>query len=228
MAYSEQQMSANRMTAIIGVGVIHAAIGYALVTGLAYQAFEKVTNKIEAITVAVQPLPEELPPPPPDKAQPQMEVAAPLPNAPAPVIDLSLSRPAIEVTTSISPFPLPPITPSVAREALAGPVASPSPPPSLSRGLAPDNQGRWARQIQDSYPARAIRDGTQGRVGVTVQVGANGRVTGCSVSSSSGSPVLDDAACKGMERFARFTPALNDAGNAMAGSYSTVIVYQLQ
>jgi len=30
-----------------------------------------------------------------------------------------------------------------------------------------------------------------------------------------------------MERYARFDPALNDAGNPTSGSYSTAIVYKL-
>jgi protein TonB len=47
------------------------------------------------------------------------------------------------------------------------------------------------------------------------------------VSRSSGESVLDDAACQGMERYARFNPALDAAGNEIAGSYSTTIVYQL-
>jgi len=60
-----------------------------------------------------------------------------------------------------------------------------------------------------------------------VTVNAEGRVEACSVASSSGSSVLDDAACQGMERYARFDPALNDAGDPVSASWSTTIVYQL-
>ena len=38
MAYADQQMSGNRIVAIIIVALIHIAIGYALITGLAYSA----------------------------------------------------------------------------------------------------------------------------------------------------------------------------------------------
>ncbi|MBC7158993.1 MAG: energy transducer TonB, partial [Porphyrobacter sp.] len=41
MAYADQQMSGNRIIAIVLVILIHLAIGYALITGLAYSAFEK-------------------------------------------------------------------------------------------------------------------------------------------------------------------------------------------
>jgi periplasmic protein TonB len=227
MAYSERQVSSNRVTAIVGVGAIHALLGYALVTGLAGQAFDQVARRIEAINIAVQPLPQP-PPPPVDEVQPQVDTATPLPNAPTPPIDLGLTRPSPEVTDIILP-PIPPdALANALADAVAGPVTLPSPPPSRARGLSPDNQGRWARQIQENYPGRAIRAGTEGRVGVTVQVGASGRVTGCTVASSSGSSVLDEAACDGMQRFARFNPALNDAGSAVGGTYSTVIVYRLR
>ena len=59
------------------------------------------------------------------------------------------------------------------------------------------------------------------------RVGPNGRVTACSVTSSSGSSVLDEAACDGMTRYARYNPALDDAGNPTTGSATTRIVYQL-
>jgi len=85
----------------------------------------------------------------------------------------------------------------------------------------------WAGRIQANYPTRAAREGREGRVGVRVTINAEGRVSSCSVTSSSGSPDLDEAACEGMERYARFDPALNDAGNPTSGSYSTAIVYKL-
>jgi protein TonB len=79
----------------------------------------------------------------------------------------------------------------------------------------------------DNYPARAIRDEIEGRVGVRVTVGANGRVSGCSVTSGSGSSILDDAACQDITRYGRFSPALDDDGNPTSGSWGTTIVYQL-
>ena len=64
-------------------------------------------------------------------------------------------------------------------------------------------------------------------MGVRVSIGPDGKVSSCSVSSSSGSPDLDEAACDGMTRYARFNPALDDNGNPTSGSYSTAIVYKL-
>ena len=40
-------------------------------------------------------------------------------------------------------------------------------------------------------------------------------------------PDLDSAACSGMMRYARYDPALDDAGNPTTGRASTAIVYRL-
>ena len=93
--------------------------------------------------------------------------------------------------------------------------------------MTPGGLARWSARIQENYPARAVRDEIEGRVGVRVTVGPNGRVADCTVTSPSGSSILDDAACSGMRSYARFNPALDAAGNPTTGSYTTTIVYDL-
>jgi protein TonB len=216
MAYADQQMSGSRVIAIIIVALIHVALGYALVTGLAYSAAKKLVERVTTVDIEEPPPPEEEPPPPPPD-----EVAPPPIVAPPPPVNLSVSPPPIQVVDT--PPPPAPVVPR------AAPPAPPPPPPapSQARGATPDGQGRWAARIQENYPARAIRDETEGSVGVRVTVGPNGRVTACSVTSSSGSSVLDEAACDGMTRYARYNPALDDEGNPTTGSATTRIVYQL-
>jgi len=98
---------------------------------------------------------------------------------------------------------------------------------SRTRGVAPDGQSRWAARIQENYPSRALRNEEEGRVGVRVTIGPDGKVSACSVTSSSGSSSLDEGACDGMRRYARFKPALDDDGNPTTASWSTTIVYKL-
>lgn len=86
---------------------------------------------------------------------------------------------------------------------------------------------RWAARIQNNYPSRAVRQEIEGNVGVAVTVGPDGRVTGCSVTASSGSDILDEAACEGMQRYARYNPALDAAGNPTTGRDSMTIQYSL-
>ena len=197
MAYADQQMSGNRIVAIIIVALIHIAIGYALITGLAYSAVKKAIERVTTVDIEEpEPEPEEEPPPP------EPDTAPPPPVAPPPPINIAVSPPQI-VTQSVIP------------------------PPSQARGVQPRNQASWARRIQENYPSRAQREGTEGTVGVRVTVGADGRVADCSVTSSSGSSVLDEAACTGMQRYARFDPALNAGGDPISGQWSTRITYRL-
>lgn len=66
------------------------------------------------------------------------------------------------------------------------------------------------------YPAAARRAGEQGTVGFTAAVDPTGRVTACAITASSGSPSLDYATCAIISRRARFTPAQDGAGRAVA------------
>ncbi|WP_245174048.1 energy transducer TonB [Erythrobacter sp. A6_0] len=103
----------------------------------------------------------------------------------------------------------------------------PPPPPSQARSVSPDNAARWAARIQSDYPSSALRRDESGTVTMRITVGANGRVEACSVTGSSGSSALDDAACRGMQRYARYNPALNAAGNPISATTTQSIRYVL-
>lgn len=212
MAYADQSMSGNRITALIIVALIHIVLVYALITGLAYEAIKKARQVVSTVDIKEEVKKEE-PPPPPKKVD--------LPPPPvAPPVKINVAPAPPQITTTVTPPPAPP--PII----LAPPPAAP-PPPSRAKAATPNKQGSWAARIQENYPPRALREEREGRVGVRVTIGPDGRVSGCSVTSSSGSPDLDQAACDGMTRYARYNPALDDAGNPTSGSASTAIVYKL-
>ncbi|WP_394730151.1 energy transducer TonB [Altererythrobacter sp. GH1-8] len=216
MAYADQEMSGNRMVAIVIVALIHVAVGYMLVTGLAIEAAKQVIERVTTVDIEEPPPPEpedEPPPPPPDQPQ-----TPPPPVAPPPPINIAPAPPPIRTQPTIPP-PSPPV--------LVVPPPAPPAPPSQARGVSPKGQNRWAARIQENYPSRALREETEGTVGVTVSVGPDGRVSGCRVTGTSGSSILDEAACAGMQRYARFDPALDAAGNPITASWSTRIVYRL-
>ena len=215
MAYADQKMSGNRLTALIVVAILHIIVGYALVTGLAYSAYQKVKERVETFDVKEEKPPEE-PPPPPDQPLPPPPIVAP----PPPISFDRPQAPAIQTVTTPPP-PAPIFT-------TAAPAPPPPPPaPSQARGARPKGQGSWAARIQDNYPSAALRKEIEGTVGVRVTIGPDGRVAGCSVTGSSGSGDLDSAACDGMTRYARFEPALDAGGSPTTGSFSTRIVYKI-
>lgn len=219
MAYADQQMSGNKIVAIIIVAIIHIALGYALITGLAYNAVKKAIERVTTVDVSEPPPPpDEPPPPPPDQAAP------PPPVAPPPPISISVAPPPIQTVQTIPP-PAPPavIIPPPA------PVAAPAPPPPPPKRANPvprGNPGRWVSN--DDYPSRAIREEAQGTVRFTLTVGPNGRVTNCAVTGSSGNATLDSTACRLLTQRARFDPKLDSEGNPTTGTWSNSFRWELQ
>jgi periplasmic protein TonB len=66
MAYADQQgMSNGRLVSIALVILLHVFLGYAFVTGLAFEAVKKVSEKLNVVDIQDEKPPEEEPPPPP-------------------------------------------------------------------------------------------------------------------------------------------------------------------
>lgn len=211
MAYADQEVSGNKIAAFVVVALLHLALGYALVTGLAYEGFKQVVKKVTTVDIKKDE-PKKEPPPPPKKM-----AAAPPIVAPPPKINVSnVSPPVTTVTTP------PPPAPPVLVVAPPGPAAPPPPPPPkfTPKSAQPKgNPGNWA--TTNDYPTRALREEREGVTGFRVSVGTDGRATGCDVTSSSGSADLDQATCSNVMRRARFTPATDGEGNPTTGSYSS-------
>ncbi len=208
MAYADQQMSGNRITALIIVALIHIALVYALVTGLAYEGLRNVVKKVTAVDIKKdEPKKKDEPPPPKQKVAPPPIVAPP------PRINVAPSAPQIQ-TVITAPPPPPQII-------LAPPAPAAPPPPRIQpKGAVPKgNPGNWA--TTNDYPTRALREEREGTTGFRVSVGSDGKVASCSITSSSGSPDLDEATCSNVTRRARFTPATDGEGQPTSGSYSS-------
>jgi len=197
-------MSGNKVTALIIVALIHIVVGYALVTGLAYEGARQLIKKVTTVDIKEPEKPKEPPPPPP-------KVIAPPPVVvPPPKVNVAVSAPVIETVQTPPPAPPPVILPP--------PPAAPPPPRFTPKSPAPKgNPGNWA--TSNDYPSRALREEREGTTGFRVTVGADGRVTDCQITSSSGSPDLDQTACEKIRQRARFTPATDGDGNPTTGSY---------
>lgn len=79
----------------------------------------------------------------------------------------------------------------------------------------------------DDYPETAARRGIQGTTGFRLDVGADGRVTNCVVTASSGDPALDSATCSVLFSRAEYLPARDASGRAIAGSNSGRVTWRL-
>lgn len=214
MAYADQQMSGNRITALIIVALIHVALVYGLVTGLAYEGAAKLIKKVTAIDIKEEVKKEE-PPPPPKK-----ETAPPPPVAPPVRINVSPAPPMITTVTT----PPPPV-PIVYVPAPPAPAAPP-PPRIQPKSPSPKGQpGNWANT--NDYPTRALREEQEGVTRFRVTVGPDGRVTSCDVTSGSGSSELDSTTCSLITRRGRFNPATDGEGQPTTGSWSSSVRWQI-
>lgn len=217
MAYADQQMSGNRVIAIILVVLIHVAAIYAMVTGLAYEAVKKAIEHVTTVNVNEPPPPPPKTPPPPPPTN-----APPPPVAPPPPINVSVAPPQIQTVPNIPP-PAPPVI-NVAPP--APPPPAPPPPPQRPNPVPKGNPGSWVSN--DDYPARAISEEESGTTGFMLTVGPDGRPTGCSITRSSGHQDLDNTACSLLMRRARFQPKLDGSGNPTTGTWSSSFKWQLQ
>lgn len=207
MAYADQKQ--NRTVAIGSVVLVHAALGVGLLSGLVVKFTPLEDKAFEVKNIKLAPPPEPVEPPPP---QPRDEVVVPRPstppiNVPIPVVP---TPSYMDLTTTTLPMPPAPIPGPIRIE----PIAPPEPPVAsvnLARALKPrGDQGAWFPQ--DSYPPAARRAGAEGRVSVSVDVGTDGRVIACRVTSTSGNDDLDNATCRLATRNGRFEPARDADG----------------
>jgi periplasmic protein TonB len=221
MAYADQQgLSSNRIMAIVIVLLLHAFLGYALVTGLAFEAVKKAKERLNVVDVEEEKPPEEEPPPPEEQ-----QVIPPV-VSPPPIVRTVSPPPTVQTVSTPPPtITLPP------RAAPPAPAAPPPPPPPPPPPAGPTeaakprgNPSNWA--TTNDYPSRALSQEREGTTGFRLTVGADGRVTSCSVTSSSGHADLDDATCKNVSRRAKFSPALRD-GSPTEGAYSGRIRWQI-
>ena len=74
----------------------------------------------------------------------------------------------------------------------------------------------------------AIRAEEEGAVMVRLTVGTNGRVTDCTVTSSSGSRTLDDTTCRILRGRAKFSPATDNRGNPVSDTVNQRIRWVLE
>ncbi len=215
MAYADQEMSSSKIVSIFLVVIIHLLLGYALVTGLAYKAVTKVASQLDMIDIEEEEPPEEPeePPPPPEKPIEPPPVVSPPPIV-APVV---APRPVIRTVPTAPPPPRPVVAPP--------PPPPPPPPPQRANPEARGNPGNWANA--NDYPSRALREEREGTTRFRLTVNADGRVSDCQITGSSGHSDLDQAACKNLTRRARFRPALDANGNPTTGYYSNAVRWEI-
>lgn len=214
MSYANRtQMSSNRTASIIVVALLHVVLGYALVTGLAYNVIKDAASDLKTFDVT------EPPPPPEEKPPPEKPNTPPPPQivAPPPMVRITTIAPQIQ-TVSVAPPPV--ITPTAR-------PAPPPPPQPVKRDSARAKGSLVGLFSSEDYPNSALSANQQGTTAVRLTIGADGRVAGCDITSSSGSSSLDSATCNILRRRARFSPAMDSDGHPTTDTYSQRITWRV-
>jgi protein TonB len=193
--------------AIILVVLIQFGLGYAIVTGLAYNIIKKAAQDLKTFNVEEQPPPPE-PPPPPPKDMPKVP---PPPTMPPSIVQMQAPPPPIQMQVAPPPVYIPQLAPA------------PPPPPPPPRKVEPAKaRGSLIGLFSDAdYPASAQSAGAEGTAQASLTIGADGRVTGCTITRSTGNSALDSATCNVLRRRAKFTPARDSNGNPTSDTYPT-------
>ena len=210
MSYAQRkEIGGNRTAAIILVVVIQFALGYAIVTGLAYNIIKKHLEDLKTFDVEQQPPPPE-PPPPPPKDMPKVP---PPPMTPPPLVQTQAPPPPIQTVTQVAPPPMiPPVAPS--------PPAPPPPPRKVQSAQSAKGDLRSLFSADD-YPASAQAAEAQGTAQAQLTISSDGRVEGCNIIKSSGNSALDSATCSILRRRAKFTPARDSNGQPTTDTITT-------
>lgn len=213
MAYANEGMSKNRMIALALVALLHIFLGYAFITGLALKAVKAIVQPLETVNVKEEAPPPEEPPPPPPK-----DIEIP-PFVPPPEVSIAQDAPTNTITTQSEVAR--PDPPRVA------PPAPPAPPAAVTPPSPATPKGRGNVFSDDDFPDASRRAEEQGVTRVSYVIGADGKVTSCTVTQSSGFPRLDDATCKIIMRRFRFNPATRD-GQPVADTKTQPVRWQLK
>ncbi len=214
MSYADQSMSGNRLTALIVVAILHIILGYALVTGLAYDVVKKAVQRVTTVDIKEEVKKEEPPPPPKQEKLPPPPIVAPPPRT-------IITAPQPQITTVQEPPPPAPPPPPI-----LAPPAAPPPPRFTPTGAVPRGRaGDWANS--NDYPSRALRENAEGVTRFRVTIGPDGRVTSCDVTGSSGNSELDATTCSLITRRGRFNAAKDGEGQPTSGSWSSAVRWQI-
>ena len=167
MDYAQRERNpAKHLPSITMVVLLHIALGYALVTGLARKVVEVMKAPIETkIIEEIKKPPPDTPPPPPPKL-----AAPPPPFIPPPEINIQAPVQIAPTITTVTTTPPPVAPPKV--EA----------PPQVQPAIRKEYKASY--RVEPTFPRQAITQGLSGRVVAHAVVAPNGTVTEVRIISS--------------------------------------------
>lgn len=222
MAYSDTAKPRQTLGTGAAVLALEAGLALALITGLAATINPVRDTKITTTHIPLPKPIEPLPPKAKDTARkdpavidrPDTRIKPRLVPGDTTLLELTLDRGnGGAETVGDAKFPVPEPTTT--------------PPPQFKPKVAVP-KGKWQQWVTtNDYPAHDLRAEHHGTSRYRISIDRTGRVTHCAITSSSGWPGLDKAACERVSARARFEPASDESGARVTGSYSGSVTWQI-
>ncbi|WP_417613594.1 energy transducer TonB [Parasphingorhabdus sp.] len=234
MSYSLDSRKQDRAQSLAAVIAIHAALGYALISGMGLEISKSVDAGLNVI---------DLTPAKPAEAQPDKkpaeseEGAASPENLQAKASQIVLPPPEVKLDI-VTPVVAAPVA-GIGDDDNAG--ASDRPGPGAGSGGEGEGSGSGGsgdgngsggivsgpRHLSGAMTRRDIprsvwKAEARGNVIARFTVGADGRARGCEIKQSSGHSELDATTCRLIETRFRFEPARDARGRPVASPYGWV------
>jgi protein TonB len=199
MNFSHEKQPGKNVTGIALVILIHALVGWGVVSGLGTRMVAKMAEAVETkiIEDVKPPPPKEVPPPPPP---PEMK-APPPPFIPPVEVNVQQPAPASPMANTSS---VKPASNELSRPAPAPVAAAPNPNPVRIAAVAD-----FSTCAKPEWPKASLRNEETGTVTLAFLIGTDGRVADSKIVKSSGFRDLDKAAVVGITK-CRFKPGMND------------------
>jgi len=233
MAYQPAQ-TPDRMKALGGVVVVHAALAAMILSGLNVRIVSETVERLKTFDIREAPPPPQPPPPAPtrDRAR-EEEGAAGKKAEPTPVV---APTPRIVVPYK-PPVPAAPIagtgsaSTSGAATAGTGPGAGGS-GTGRGGGGSGDFSGYTPARMLNKIPDREYRRISGGRVPrgsatISFRVNRSGRMANCRIARSSGDSAVDGGLCPLITRRLRFRPARDASGRPVPYGLNYVATWSL-
>jgi protein TonB len=185
--YAERERNpAKHLPSITMVVVLHIAIGYALVTGLARRVVEVIKQPLETkIIEEIKKPPPDAPPPPPPKL-----AAPPPPFIPPPEINIQV--------------PITQVAPTITTQSTTPPPKVAPPPVPVAPQPLVRKEYKASYRVDPQFPRQAIQQGISGRVIAWVHVAPNGSVTNVEIRQST-SRIFDREVVRALSQW-KFNP----------------------
>jgi len=209
MGYLEQHSHSNRGGMMIAAATLNGLVIYGLLAAFSGVPFRETFDPhMQAWSEKETRVPLVRPLPKPHQVTGKVQDSEPKPQE----VEIGLGP-----VTFLDPGPL--LFPT---DSMPNPLGKTETPTFAPKAAAPlGNPGDWIGEAD--YPAAELRAGHAGTTRFRLTIGADGRVSGCEVSASSGWAGLDEATCRLVSARARFRPATDATRAATAGRFSSAI-----